>query len=492
MTAEVNEILLTNMPPLISENDLYVSQLVLSTLTSMILSHKAFSDKIPQFILPETLVLVRSPLMQGSTLEAMVNFFRAIVQSSFPGLDSNELIARLTEPILASGNSLHKQSFFSISKSIAAIALLNSDSAISTMSSLANQLCDLNNQSNINFEFIQLYSLLTIAEIGKHVDSAQLQDFLQDCILNAFNASNEDVKAAASICLGSIAVGNMNLYLPTIIYGVQERQKRQYLYLNALKETIICSTVGDQSMQQNLELHFDSIWNLLLKQCDCNEEGTRQLVAECLGKLTLLKPAQLLPQLFNNLQSESPHIRETIISAIRFTILDKPHPIDDILKSNIDQFIKTLQDSDISVRRVAFLALNSALHMKPSLVRDSFNLILPLLYTEIKPKVLVNFFCAVFHVLPSQPELVHDVEMGPFKHRVDDGLDFRKTAFECMYTLLESSLDRIDVFEYLCNVEIGLKDTHDIQMLVFIILIRLADVYPSAIVERKFHCLPFE
>ena len=41
-----------------------------------------------------------------------------------------------------------------------------------------------------------------------------------------------------------------------------------------------------------------------------------------------------------------------------------------------------------------------------------------------------------------QKELIREVEMGPFKHTVDDGLDIRKAAFECMYTLLDSCLDR--------------------------------------------------
>jgi cullin-associated NEDD8-dissociated protein 1 len=56
-----------------------------------------------------------------------------------------------------------------------------------------------------------------------------------------------------------------------------------------------------------------------------------------------------------------------------------------------------------------------------------------------------------------QKELVREVEMGPFKHTVDDGLDLRKAAFECMYTLLDSCLDRLDVFEFLNHVELGLK-----------------------------------
>lgn len=55
--------------------------------------------------------------------------------------------------------------------------------------------------------------------------------------------------------------------------------------------------------------------------------------------------------------------------------------------------------------------------------------------------------------------------MGPFKHTVDDGLDLRKAAFECMYTLLETCLDRLDIFEFLNHVEDGLRDHYDIKVL---------------------------
>ena len=59
--------------------------------------------------------------------------------------------------------------------------------------------------------------------------------------------------------------------------------------------------------------------------------------------------------------------------------------------------------------------------------------------------------------------------MGPFKHTVDDGLDLRKAAFECMYTLLETCLDRLDSFEFLNHVEDGLKDHYDIKVTLSII-----------------------
>lgn len=63
-----------------------------------------------------------------------------------------------------------------------------------------------------------------------------------------------------------------------------------------------------------------------------------------------------------------------------------------------------------------------------------------------------------------QRELIREVEMGPFKHTVDDGLDLRKAAFECMYTLLETCLDRLDIFEFLNHVEDGLRDHYDIKV----------------------------
>ena len=54
--------------------------------------------------------------------------------------------------------------------------------------------------------------------------------------------------------------------------------------------------------------------------------------------------------------------------------------------------------------------------------------------------------------------------MGPFKQIKDGGLDTRKVAFECMYTLLDNSLDRLDIFEFLQHLEDGLKDHYDIKV----------------------------
>lgn len=49
-------------------------------------------------------------------------------------------------------------------------------------------------------------------------------------------------------------------------------------------------------------------------------------------------------------------------------IVDHPLPIDELLRPVMGQFLKTIQDSDLQVRRVAIVTLNSAAHNKPKLV----------------------------------------------------------------------------------------------------------------------------
>ena len=74
--------------------------------------------------------------------------------------------------------------------------------------------------------------------------------------------------------------------------------------------------------------------------------------------------------------------------------------------------------------------------------------------------------------------------MGPFKHPVDDGLDIRKAAFECMYTILETCLDRIDIYVFLEHVEGGLRDHYDIKMLTYLMLARLSHLCPQGVLQR--------
>lgn len=74
---------------------------------------------------------------------------------------------------------------------------------------------------------------------------------------------------------------------------------------------------------QELLPFVPAIWDTLYRHCQSPEEGTRNVVSECLGKLTLIDPTNLLPKLQESLGSENALMRTTIVTAIKFTISDQ-------------------------------------------------------------------------------------------------------------------------------------------------------------------------
>ena len=71
---------------------------------------------------------------------------------------------------------------------------------------------------------------------------------------------------------------------------------------------------------------------------------------------------------------------------MKFTISDQPQPIDALLKHCIGEFLSSLTDPDLNVRRVSLVAFNSAAHNKPSLIRDLLRTTLPQLYNETQKR----------------------------------------------------------------------------------------------------------
>ena len=449
LTVDILAPVLEELPPLVSESDLHIAQLTLALLTSISLSHRQAIPKIHKSVLPEVLKLAESPLLQGGALSAMLEFFKTIVSAGVAGLGHSDLLALLAHPVLgAKGGNIHKAGRANIAKCVASLVAHSQKEAVVVVQQF------LSNLSSQQQDYSLTFSLLAIGEIGRSANLSNLKE-LKPAVLNAFNHSSEEVKSAASYALGNIALGNLAEYLPFVLHEIETQPRRQYLLLHSLKEVISAQSVSQGGVKV-LSNHVPSIWDQLYRHMECEEEGTRNVVAECLGKLCLMSPEALLPKLKASLSSHSALMRTTVVTAMKFTISDQPQPIDQLLRTEIGHFLETLKDPDLNVRRVALVAFNSAAHNKPSLIRDLLKDILPQLYNETQKR----------------KELIREVEMGPFKHEVDDGLDLRKAAFECMYTLLDTCVDRLDIFEFLTHVQDGLKDHYDIKMLTYLMVAR--------------------
>lgn len=100
-----------------------------------------------------------------------------------------------------------------------------------------------------------------------------------------------------------------------------------------------------------------------------------------------------------------------VIQAIRFTFADSDDSFDEVLKPILMNMLTTmLNDPNLENRRLALSTLNSATQNKADIVLPHLAQLIPLVVTESK----IN------------PDLVREVQMGPFKHKIDDGLELRK------------------------------------------------------------------
>ena len=101
------------------------------------------------------------------------------------------------------------------------------------------------------------------------------------------------------------------------------------------------------------------------------------------------------------------------IQAIRYALTDTDDTYDSLFQpAIIDMLTTMLSDSDRENARLALTTLISAAHNKPYLILPYLGQLLP---PVMKESVI-------------KPELIHEVQMGPFKHKVDDGLELRKVS----------------------------------------------------------------
>ncbi len=65
-------------------------------------------------------------------------------------------------------------------------------------------------------------ALLSIGRIGRQTN---LKDFpqMQQTLTTALAGSSEDIKGAASLALGGVAIGDLNTHLPFIIRQIMEQ-----------------------------------------------------------------------------------------------------------------------------------------------------------------------------------------------------------------------------------------------------------------------------
>ena len=181
---------------------------------------------------------------------------------------------------------------------------------------------------------------------------------------------------------GNMAAGSPTAFLPSLLTEIEKAAKddrKLHLLLGSVKEVL------SHTSSAALADLSSALWGPLFQICDSASaqqkagasngmggssakagdearlDGTRNIAAECLGKITLTNPATHLGQLQSRMQATSAGTRAAVITAIRFTFSDASSAYDDLLAPLIVQFLSLMHDPDL-VRKSLYGRRLSLIH----------------------------------------------------------------------------------------------------------------------------------
>ncbi|KAJ5918525.1 hypothetical protein N7466_010517 [Penicillium verhagenii] len=279
-----------------------------------------------------------------------------------------------------------------------------------------------------------------------------------DVFIPHFKSPSDHVRLAAATALGNAAAGSVKAYLPIILNGLVKSNAQSYLLLHSVRELLQHANVRPDLAPTALKL-----WQALLQVSQ--EEDNRAVGSECIGRLALIDP--------EHLHNSDPIVRGVVISAFRYTLADASNAFNAVLRPLIVPLLTgMLADADLSNHRLALTTLNSAIHNKMNLLLPHLGELLPVVFGDAHIK----------------PELIREVQMGPFKHKVDDGLDLRKSAYETLYATLDTSYARFNLPDLFERVLAGIEDEQDIRAVSNLMTSKLIIAVPKE-TERRLDAL---
>ena len=478
---------------LITDSDLHLSHLSMRVSIAMLKVCPSCGAAAKVHVLPPSLNLTTSSLMQEVALESLLELLEQMVVSN--AVEFSELLTMLQ--VRASNDTpLSKHAISHLGKCIAVITAATSpENRQGVVAELLSTLNDVDGAVNSRGTKHVVLSLLVLGDLGRVVDFSAMTGVtnrLQSVYMACFDSSSEEVKQAASYGFGRAAIGSQGVLLPCLLSALESSEpKKQYLLLSAVKEYIQCELKSARI--DDLAGSVPVILPHLLKHCADSDEGSRTVVAECMGSLTCVQPVQMFQKLQElgtqhfTIHAPAGHVTQddetsetnalicwTVVTSVKHAIAGKASM--HVLSTFMPHFLKQLDQNELIVRNAALLMVYSAVHHMPQLVAGFMrDLIMPSLFAAAELK------------------LTRVVDLGPFKHTVDDALPLRKSAMSIFATCLEKLPASLDIAAFIPVLASALCDLEDVQLKAHQIVISMCHRQaPYLVAAAESFVSPFE
>ncbi|VEU19764.1 DEKNAAC100591 [Brettanomyces naardenensis] len=315
-----------------------------------------------------------------------------------------------------------------------------------------------------------LFSLVFLEQVSKSVDlNSNLAPFF-----GYFDSADEEIKNAAVQAASEIIAARPDKYMPELLQAISSHtvDKMQLLRcLSLVLENIHLSVEDSQKV-------FAVV--VSAEESSGSENSVNQdtlSAAECLARIAL-DNSDMVNDFCDILAGDhSQNLKTSVSSAVKFLLDDDGFLADDVYllsryleAAAADDF---LFSSNLILKRNGVANLILFVYKRPSIA-------LPLV-SKLLPRILED-------ELGQKKEYVKVVRIGPFKHKLDDALDFRKELYELIYstlTTLESDpnlavLFTVDWTGLLKRiVDKSFKDDPTIIFLCLLIILKIVNLRPD-------------
>jgi cullin-associated NEDD8-dissociated protein 1 len=413
------------------------------------------ADTVARCVVPGTHRLLSTGILQESTVQVLNHFYAKLSMTDARDADFNTMLDQLIV-VGKEAESSKQHLHHCVGRCISGMCTAHGQQkAIETAKALLERFSGLEQKSGENSSSLLL---VVIGELGKDNDLAEVSGLLST--LKSAMDLDEDVRSASAFALGCVAVGSTKNFLPTIMQAIENGEQNKYALMGALRKVIAQATRLDDS-------EMTQVRDILMRDMNTEDDHLRGVVAECTGRLAVKAPSFVVSSLASGCSNTSDaNVRSCTVTALRFALQDAQiSGLDEHLDQNIESYLSLMEDDNRYVRHAAVQTFSAVLHYKPQIIVDKLERLLPKLYGQATLK----------------PELVREVNLGPFTHKVDEGLDTRKAAYGCMDRLVQRVPGHIEPNAFLERLGAGLQDESDVRQTCHIILQRL----PSAEAFRQ-------
>lgn len=468
--------LLANVSELVTDSDLRLTCMALQLAVRLV---GARSDDVvgevakQDSVYSRALALAASPLLQGRSVDALIVLFRKLAEANTAPLTVEFMLENLMSlaSSLDSGATAgtgRASPLHCLAKCVVAVC---DEAEPGLRTRTAEKIVADVKTGDLK---MRIFCVICLGEFGRSSAVAKTESEkqrLQGAVLAALEEPQAEMRTAAAIALGGIMAADGASGIPVLVSLIKQRPEHRYLLLLSLKEAISSASSADLGPVVSILLPLLFEEQSLTPSTDTtdlngessqgkrvSEESVRTATAECLGLLARASPEEVMKALVEGASSQHADIRASVASAVKFAVSSNPsygQALLSTLRSSITVFIQLIGDSDVQVAKSALQAVNAI--------------------AKSRPAILVPHLSAIQHLifarLVKDKSLIRVVDLGPFKHEEDFGLDMRKSAFDCMRTFVSGPLcSSLSLNSLVENILVGLGDHADVRSIAQLIL----------------------